>query len=129
MSSHRKKLGKKFFVISGIVTLALSGGAAFAVTQVSAAAKPDAYGFCVSKVNGNVRALERGNLVKSKYGKCRTSETKVLVKEGTWLPIPIAVPLKKFTVKHGTPVVTEECTLDVITEAKPGPDYTCVVKP
>lgn len=125
MSSHRKRLGKKFFVIAGISTLVLSGGAAFAVTQVSASAKPDAYGFCVNKTNGNVRALERGNLAKSKWGKCKANETKVLVKEGTWLPTPVAVPVPKLTVKRGTK--TEECVLTA--PVVDVPEYTCTEKP
>lgn len=128
MSSHRRRIGKKFFVIAGIATLVLSGGTAIAVAQVNSTAKPEAYGFCVSKANGNVRALERTNLTKSKWGKCKASETKVLVKEGTWLPTPVAVPVPKLTVKRdGKP--TEECTLQPPVAGVEVPEYKCVEKP
>lgn len=122
MTSHRKIVSRKFFVVAAVITVVLSGGAAVAVAQVNAAAKTEAYGFCVNKANGNVRALERGNLVKSKYGKCKASETKVLVKEGTWLPTPVAVPVPKLTVKRGNEV--ETCTLTVPVVAVP--EYVCV---
>lgn len=122
MSTHRRRISKKFFVIAGVVALCLSGGAAVAVAQVNTTAKASAYGLCVHKANGNVRALERANLNKSVYGKCRANETKVLVKEGTWLPTPVAVPLPKYTVKRGTEV--ETCTLTVPVVGVP--EYVCV---
>lgn len=122
MTTHRRRIGKKFFIIAGISTLILSGGAAVAVAQVNETAKANAYGLCVNKANGNVRALERTNLNKSVYGKCRANETKVLVKEGTWLPTPVAVPIPKYTVKRGTDV--ETCTLTVPVVGVP--EYTCV---
>lgn len=121
MSSHRRRISKKFFVIAGITTALLSGGTAVAVAQVNEATKVKAYGFCVNKVDGTVRALERNNLAKSQYGKCRSNEVKVLVKEGTWLPTPVAVPVAKFTTKRGTEV--ETCTLTVPVVAVP--EYVC----
>lgn len=121
MSSHRRLVSKKFFIIAAIVTVALSGGAAVAVAQVNETAKASAYGLCVNKANGNVRALERANLNKSVYGKCRSTETKVLVREGTWLPTPVAVPVPKLMVKRGTEV--ETCVLTVPVAAVP--EYVC----
>lgn len=128
MSSHRKTLSRKFFVITAVVALALSGGAAVAVAQVSATAKAKAYGFCVNKANGNVRALERNNLNNSVNGKCKGTETKVLVREGTWLPTPVAVPVPKLTVKReGKP--TEECILNTTPPVPVIPEYVCKDKP
>lgn len=121
MSQHRRRIGKKFFIIAGAAAVILSGGTAVAVAQVNETVKPESYGFCVNKANGNVRALERANLNKSKYGKCRANETKVLVKEGTWLPTPVAVPVPKLTVKRGTEVETCTLTVPVVTV----PEYVC----
>lgn len=55
---------------------------ASASTGDSAGAEPKALGVCYS-AKGAVRLLEAGNIVKSQWGKCRTSEHKVTVQTTT----------------------------------------------
>jgi hypothetical protein len=45
-----------------------------------------AYGVCISKSTGAMRVLERTNLDRSRYGKCKTTETKLTLPSISGLP-------------------------------------------
>lgn len=64
----------------------LAGGAAGA-TAASALSEPaKAYGGCVSKTSGYLRILERGNLPKSVWGKCKSTGVKITFYSRTGIP-------------------------------------------
>lgn len=89
MGKHKTKLGWKVIALSGVLGVSVLSLGGFAVAEVVAANKVEKYGVCVDKKTGNLRALERTNLPKSQYGKCKATETKIYLKEGTWIPTKI----------------------------------------
>ena len=75
-----------------------------AASVVSEPAK--AYGVCVHKSTGAARVLERTNLSRSRYGKCRSVETKITLPSVSGLPTPPA------RLVFNKPTGTETCNRD-----------------
>lgn len=63
-------------VAAGLV-LASAGAGAAGATALADPEPAAAYGGCISKTSGYLRILERGNLPKSVFGKCQTTEVKI----------------------------------------------------
>lgn len=109
---------KKIAPLAAVGVLLL-GGAGIAAASVAAKEPAKTYGLCISKT-GAVRVLEAKNLPKSRYGKCRTGERKVLVPSIDGVPAPFKMPAKvQFTFEG----VTAVCTRGA--DAAGAPAYAC----
>lgn len=96
---------RKFLAAFGAAFLLF---ACFAPMAGSAATVEPAksYGLCVSKATGYTRALERTHLASSAAGKCKSTETKIVLPSVTW-PGPSKLVFVR-TVPTGT--ATETCS-------------------
>lgn len=124
MSKHGSRLGKKFIAISGIVGLSVLGLGGWAVAEVVAANKVEKYGVCVNKQTGALRALERNNLSKSQYGKCKVNETKIFLKEGTWVPTKLDFKYQP-VVPSGSPTPSPITVKCVVVTPGTASSYNC----
>ncbi|WP_113699197.1 hypothetical protein [Nonomuraea lactucae] len=110
---------KKILPLLALAALLL-GGAGIAAASVAAKEPAKSYGLCISKT-GAVRVLEAKNLPKSRHGKCRAGERKVLVPSIDGVPKPFQMPAKMQFSYDGTTVL---CTRG--TDATGGvPAYAC----
>ncbi|MEV4806745.1 hypothetical protein AB0K18_42695 [Nonomuraea sp. NPDC049421] len=66
---------KKPVLVAAVAALMLASAGAGAA--VAADEPAPAYGGCISKTSGYLRILERGNLPKSVWGKCKSTEVKI----------------------------------------------------
>ncbi|WP_101788635.1 hypothetical protein [Nonomuraea indica] len=101
----------------GVVLL---GGAGVAAASVAAKEPAKAYGVCVS-TTGAVRVLEAKNLPKSRHGKCKSGERRVLLPGVDGVPKPFTMPAKMQFTFDG---VTAVCTRGKDTAAGV-PAYAC----
>lgn len=103
----------------GIVVL---GGSGLAAASTAAKEPAKSYGVCINKKSGAVRVLEAKNLAKSRYGKCRSSEKRVLLPGVDGVPPAFKMPAKMQFTFEG---VTAVCTRG--SDAAAGvPAYACV---
>ncbi|MFE3449610.1 hypothetical protein ACFXJ8_11810 [Nonomuraea sp. NPDC059194] len=100
--------------------LLLAGGGAVAAASVAAKEPAKVYGLCIAK-SGAVRVLEARNLSKSRYGRCKTGERKVLVPSIDGVPKPFQMPAKVQFSYDGTTVL---CSRGA--DAAGVPAYACV---
>ncbi|MEV6159433.1 hypothetical protein AB0L53_54785 [Nonomuraea sp. NPDC052129] len=103
------------------LALVLAGGTGLAAASTAAKEPAKSYGVCITK-SGAVRVLEAKNLAKSRYGKCRTGERRVLLPGVDGVPAPFKMPAKMQFTFEG---VTAVCTRG--SDAASGvPAYACV---
>ncbi|MEU7741964.1 hypothetical protein [Nonomuraea sp. NPDC049158] len=104
------------------VGLVVLGGTGLAAAATAAKEPAKSYGVCVNKKTGAVRVLEAKNLAKSRYGKCRAGERRVLLPGVDGVPTPFKLPAKMQFTFEG---VTAVCTRG--SDAASGvPAYACV---
>jgi hypothetical protein len=119
--SQENPVFKKIAPLAATAVLLL-GGAGVAAASVAAKEPAKSYGVCVNKTSGAVRVLEAKNLAKSKHGKCRTGERRVLLPGVDGVPPAFKLPAKMQFSFEG---VTAVCTRG--TDAAAGvPAYACV---
>ncbi|MFI6904900.1 hypothetical protein ACIBKY_26805 [Nonomuraea sp. NPDC050394] len=110
---------KKIAPIAALA-LILAGGTGLAAASVTAKEPAKTYGLCISP-KGAVRVLEAKNLPKSRHGKCKSGERKVLVPSIDGVPPAFKMPAKMHFTFEG---VTAICTRG--TDAAVGvPAYAC----
>lgn len=111
---------KKIASVAAVGLIVLAGtGLAAASTTAKEPAK--VYGVCISKA-GAVRVLEAKALSKSRYGKCKTGERRVLLPGVNGVPAPFKMPSKMQFSYDGTTVMCSRGT-----DAAAGvPAYACV---
>lgn len=109
---------RKFFAVVAAALLGLAVVGPVAATALAAEPAP-AYGLCVNKNTGLVRALERNNLASSRNGKCRTTERKITV------PSVTGLAPSKLVFKRGAS--TETCSRSSATTTTW--TFTCVSVP
>lgn len=112
---------KKIASIAAVGFLVL-GGTGLAAAAVTAKEPAKSYGVCVNKKSGAVRVLEAKNLAKSRYGKCKTGERRVLLPGVDGVPAPFKMPSKIQMSYDGTTVLCSRGT-DVSGGV---PAYACV---
>lgn len=102
------------------VGVLLLGGAGVAAASVAAKEPAKSYGVCVAK-SGTVRVLEAKALAKSRYGKCKAGEKRVLLPGVDGVPAPFKMPAKMQFSYDGTTVMCSRGT-----DAAAGvPAYAC----
>lgn len=102
------------------VALVLAGGSGLAAASVTAKEPAKTYGLCISS-KGAVRVLEAKNLAKSRYGRCKSGERKLLVPSIDGVPKPFQMPAKVQFSYDGTTVLCSRGT-----DAAAGvPAYAC----
>ena len=102
------------------LALVLAGGTGLAAASTAAKEPAKSYGVCIAK-SGAVRVLEAKNLAKSRYGKCRSGERRVLLPGVDGVPAPFKMPAKMQFSYDGTTVMCSRGT-----DAAAGvPAYAC----
>lgn len=123
---------RKILAVLAAVVLTVASLASGSAATVAEPAK--AYGLCVSKSSpGVVRALERTRLADSRHGKCKASETRIVVPSVSGLikgpkgdTGPAGPAPTTLTFKRGAAV--ETCTKDPVSTAT-ALTYVCVTAP
>jgi hypothetical protein len=111
---------RKILALVAVALLAFGLPAAAA----AAAPEPPAIGNCISKSTGINRTLEKTNLAKSQYGKCRTTETKVTLP--TVRGVKALLPAKQIFTRTAPPLGSETCTKNTTASTASTWVWTCV---